>query len=160
PAEKRETTEIRIACILGAIYRCASRQVRGVTVPRDGRDVGEAPRDIVAAIRIELDPSARLGLPSETPVSSKGGRAKIDGARDATNPVNCRRAMKPSLLFLAAVLLAAASSACTHVAPYQREILAHPTMTPDDVATGMDAHVRAVSEGASGGLGGGGGGCG
>jgi hypothetical protein len=56
--------------------------------------------------------------------------------------------------------LAAATTACTHVAPYQRGTLAHPTMTVDDVSTSMDSHVRAVSEGASGGLSGGGGGCG
>lgn len=68
--------------------------------------------------------------------------------------------MKSSLVTLAALLLATAATACTHVAPYERGILAHPTMTPDDVASGMDAHVRAVAEGASGGLGGGGGGCG
>ncbi len=52
------------------------------------------------------------------------------------------------------------SSACVKVAPYERGMLAHPTMTTDDVAIGIDDHVRGVSEGASGGLGGGGGGCG
>jgi len=51
-------------------------------------------------------------------------------------------------------------SACTKVAPYQRGILAHPTMTTDEMSMGLDSHVRAVSEGASGGLGGAGGGCG
>lgn len=63
---------------------------------------------------------------------------------------------------LAAVLLLAALSttACVKVAPYERGTLAHPTMTTDDMAIGVDAHVRGVSEGASGGLGGGGGGCG
>jgi hypothetical protein len=33
-------------------------------------------------------------------------------------------------------------------------------MTAQDVSSGMEEHVRAVSEGAAGGLGGGGGGCG
>jgi hypothetical protein len=33
-------------------------------------------------------------------------------------------------------------------------------MTTEDVSIGVDEHVRAVSEGAAGGLGGGGGGCG
>jgi hypothetical protein len=33
-------------------------------------------------------------------------------------------------------------------------------MTSDDTATALEAHVRAISEGASGGIGGGGGGCG
>jgi hypothetical protein len=49
---------------------------------------------------------------------------------------------------------------CATVAPYARGSLAHPSMTTDDVATGFDNHVRAVSEGATGGFGGGGGGCG
>lgn len=49
---------------------------------------------------------------------------------------------------------------CTHVAPYERGMLAHPTMTSEEISIGLDAHVRAVSEGAAGGLGGGGGGCG
>jgi len=61
----------------------------------------------------------------------------------------------------AALLLAlAATTGCVKVAPYERGTLAHPTMSTDDVAIGVDAHVRGVSEGASGGLGGGGGGCG
>ena len=49
---------------------------------------------------------------------------------------------------------------CSHVAPYERGILAGPTMSPDDMSSGVDEHVRAVSEGATGGFGGGGGGCG
>lgn len=51
-------------------------------------------------------------------------------------------------------------SACVKVAPYERGMLAHPTMTPEEISIGLDEHVRAVSEGAAGGLGGGGGGCG
>lgn len=54
----------------------------------------------------------------------------------------------------------ALSAGCAHVAPYERGTLAHPTMTTDDTATGMEQHVRAISEGASGGVSGGGGGCG
>ena len=64
------------------------------------------------------------------------------------------------LWFLGPLLGAMFLSGCVHVAPYQRGALAHPTMSTEDVAFGVDAHVRAVSEGASGGLGGGGGGCG
>lgn len=64
------------------------------------------------------------------------------------------------LRLIAAFLVAVSVSGCVHVAPYQRGALAHPTMTTEDVAFGVDAHVRAVSEGATGGLGGGGGGCG
>jgi len=58
------------------------------------------------------------------------------------------------------LLIAAFGTACTHVAPYERGILAHPTMSTDDPSIGLDEHVRAVSEGAAGGVGGGGGGCG
>ncbi len=63
---------------------------------------------------------------------------------------------------LAAVLAfeAATVTGCATVAPYERGTLAHPTMVPEDISTGLDEHVRAVSEGAAGGLGGGGGGCG
>jgi hypothetical protein len=60
----------------------------------------------------------------------------------------------------AAGLALASTTGCARVAPYERGALAHPTMTAEDMATGMEGHVRAVSEGAAGGLGGGGGGCG
>ena len=53
-------------------------------------------------------------------------------------------------LFFAAVLFAL-TAACTHVAPYERGKLAHPTMT-DGVGDGPAAeHVYAVHEGATGG---------
>jgi hypothetical protein len=58
------------------------------------------------------------------------------------------------------LICAACATGCAHVAPQQRGTLAQPSMTADDLATGLQAHVRAVSEGATGGLGGGGGGCG
>jgi hypothetical protein len=64
---------------------------------------------------------------------------------------------------LAVVTMMGAFSAltgCVHVAPYERGTLAGPTMTADDMSSGIDEHVRAVSEGATGGFGGGGGGCG
>jgi hypothetical protein len=64
------------------------------------------------------------------------------------------------LLLLLGIVSTLATTACVKVAPYERGMLAHPTMTTDDVATGLDEHVRGVSEGAAGGLGGGGGGCG
>jgi uncharacterized protein DUF4266 len=52
-------------------------------------------------------------------------------------------------LLLLAVLAFAAG--CTHVAPYERGKLAHPTMT-DELAGGPAAdHVYAVHEGATGG---------
>ena len=58
------------------------------------------------------------------------------------------------------LLGALGAGGCVHVAPYERASLAHPTMTADDTASAMEEHVRAVSEGATGGVGGGGGGCG
>jgi hypothetical protein len=39
---------------------------------------------------------------------------------------------------------------CTHVAPYDRARLAHPSMT-DNYESAMSAHVRGVREGAAGG---------
>ena len=43
------------------------------------------------------------------------------------------------------------ATGCTHVAPYQRGRLAHPTMTVDDPVSPGEAHVHAVQEGATGG---------
>ncbi len=63
-------------------------------------------------------------------------------------------------LLLVMAALAAFATGCTKVMPYERGMLAHPTMTPEEISIGLDGHVRAVSEGAAGGLGGGGGGCG
>jgi hypothetical protein len=63
------------------------------------------------------------------------------------------------LAALAAIALSTVTG-CSHVAPYERGALAHPTMSPEDMASGIDGHVRAISEGATGGFGGGGGGCG
>jgi len=66
----------------------------------------------------------------------------------------------PLFVALSAAALVAVLGGCSRVAPYERGQLAHPTMTPEEIAIGLDGHVRAVSEGAAGGLGGGGGGCG
>lgn len=68
--------------------------------------------------------------------------------------------MRRSVFFVVAVGLLAFASGCVKVAPYERGMLAHPTMTAEEISIGLDGHVRAVSEGATGGLGGGGGGCG
>ena len=68
--------------------------------------------------------------------------------------------MLARLLLLLATASVLATTAGVKVAPYERGMLAHPTMTADDVTTGLEDHVRGVSEGAAGGLGGGGGGCG
>jgi hypothetical protein len=51
---------------------------------------------------------------------------------------------------LALVALALVMPACTHVAPYERGRLAHPTMT-QSVESAAAEHVHAVHEGAAGG---------
>jgi hypothetical protein len=68
--------------------------------------------------------------------------------------------LKNSLYGMLTLALLAFATGCVKVAPYERGMLAHPTMTPEEISIGLDGHVRAVSEGAAGGLGGGGGGCG
>lgn len=68
--------------------------------------------------------------------------------------------MKTSIVLLMTVAATIFLGGCSHVAPYERGTLAHPTMSSSDMASGIDEHVRAVSEGATGGFGGGGGGCG
>jgi hypothetical protein len=68
-------------------------------------------------------------------------------------------APSPNTLLLLASLVAT-MTACTHVAPYQRAKLAHPTMATSDLAGPGEAHVRAVHEGATGGTVGAESGCG
>jgi hypothetical protein len=58
------------------------------------------------------------------------------------------------------VLLLVIAGGCAHVAPYERERLAHPTMVTSDLARASEDHVRAVHEGAVGGEASAGGGCG
>lgn len=60
-------------------------------------------------------------------------------------------------LMLAALGLA---TGCGTVQPYERGKLAHPTMTAADMAGFGESHLRAISEGATGGSGGTGSGCG
>jgi hypothetical protein len=57
-------------------------------------------------------------------------------------------------------LLMLGAQGCVHVAPYERERLAHPSMTTADLARSSEEHVRAVQEGAIGGGSSVGGGCG
>lgn len=47
--------------------------------------------------------------------------------------------------------VALALSACSHVAPYERERLAHRTMVETQYVGPAEGHVRAVQEGAMGG---------
>lgn len=57
--------------------------------------------------------------------------------------------MSPRLL-LVLFALSAALAGCTHVAPYERGRLAHPTMT-QAVGSAASEHLHAVQEGAAGG---------
>jgi hypothetical protein len=68
------------------------------------------------------------------------------------------RAAVPVVLALA--LLTFAAGCGPPVRAIDRGRLAHPTMTVEEMTNGLDGHVRAVSEGATGGIGGAGGGCG
>jgi hypothetical protein len=52
------------------------------------------------------------------------------------------------------------ASGCAPVAPYERGKLAHPTMSAGSLSTMGEEHLRAISEGATGGSGGTGSGCG
>jgi hypothetical protein len=63
-------------------------------------------------------------------------------------------------LMLPMLVLGLASTGCSHVAPYERERLAHPTMVTSDMARASESHVRSVQEGAIGGDAAAGGGCG
>ena len=56
-----------------------------------------------------------------------------------------------TLLVAALSALVMTQVACAHVAPYERAKIAHPTMTPGDLAGTGESHVHAVLEGASGG---------
>lgn len=58
------------------------------------------------------------------------------------------------------VIVLVGASGCVEVAPYERAKLAHPTMAASDWTTAGEAHLRAISEGATGGSAGTGSGCG
>ena len=60
------------------------------------------------------------------------------------------------------ILVAVAASGCVRVKPYERELLAKPTMTfqPDPHEDVLDNHMLEAREGAAGGYGSAGGGCG
>ncbi|HSO37846.1 MAG TPA: DUF4266 domain-containing protein [Labilithrix sp.] len=55
---------------------------------------------------------------------------------------------------LVLLLLALAASGCTHVRPWERSKLAHPTMNGANGAGPAEEHVYSVQEGAVGGSGG------
>ncbi|HVY47827.1 MAG TPA: DUF4266 domain-containing protein [Minicystis sp.] len=59
--------------------------------------------------------------------------------------------MLHKLLLASLAALALLSVGCSHVAPYERAKIAHPTMAAGDLAGPGQAHVRSVLEGARGG---------
>ena len=59
--------------------------------------------------------------------------------------------MKSKAKILAIALLALESVACTHVQPWERGKLAHPTMATSSFSGPAEEHVYAVHEGAAGG---------
>jgi len=77
-------------------------------------------------------------------------------ARAASVLQRAGRVMIPAVL----LGLLAFASGCTAVAPYERGKLAHPTMSAGSLSTMGEEHLRAISEGATGGSGGTGSGCG
>jgi hypothetical protein len=48
-------------------------------------------------------------------------------------------------------VVAVALTGCSHVAPYERAKIAHPTMSAGELAGPGESHTRAVLEGATGG---------
>ena len=71
------------------------------------------------------------------------------------------RSSRFSLVFTTLLAFATfALAGCAHVPPYDRGLLAHPTMVADDLAGPSEAHVRAIHEGATGGGAAAEGGCG
>ena len=69
---------------------------------------------------------------------------------------------KMTALIFVAALAATLASGCVRVKPYERELLAKPTMTfqPDPHEDVLDNHMLEAREGAAGGYGSAGGGCG
>jgi len=92
-------------------------------------------------------PSIRMARPSHPP-----------GARAALKLPPFRTAG----CILLALVVGLVGAGCVHVAPYEREHLAKPSMDPaaEDQEAAFQAHVNEAREGASGGQGGAGGGCG
>ncbi len=63
-------------------------------------------------------------------------------------------------IVLALLCVAVFAGGCARVNPWDHGRLAHPTMTPGNLTSAGEAHLRAISEGAVGGSGGVGSGCG
>jgi hypothetical protein len=71
-----------------------------------------------------------------------------------------KRALRVAACSSVLLVLALAGMGCAPVAPYERGKLAHPTMSASDISSMGEGHLRAISEGATGGSGGTGSGCG
>ncbi len=65
-----------------------------------------------------------------------------------------------SIAFCALVAVSASLAACTHVRPWERGKLAHPTMVGPNLPGVAEEHVYSVQEGATGGSGSAESGCG
>jgi Domain of unknown function (DUF4266) len=77
------------------------------------------------------------------------------------NAANTTRIALRAVATLAALIVTlGAATGCAPVAPYERGKLAHPTMAAADLTGFGESHLRAISEGATGGSGGTGSGCG
>jgi hypothetical protein len=68
--------------------------------------------------------------------------------------------LNASMPLVAVVVLALSSTGCTHVRPWERGKLAHPTMLGANLPSPAEEHVYSVQEGAVGGGAGGESGCG
>ncbi|UQA62728.1 DUF4266 domain-containing protein [Polyangium aurulentum] len=70
------------------------------------------------------------------------------------------RAVRLVLVLCVMTAALVTGAGCAPVAPYERGKLAHPTMAASDMSGFGESHLRAITEGATGGNGGTGSGCG
>jgi hypothetical protein len=75
-------------------------------------------------------------------------------------PAPAARAVRLVLALCVMTTAVLTGAGCAPVAPYERGKLAHPTMAASDMAGFGEGHLRAITEGATGGNGGTGSGCG
>lgn len=89
-------------------------------------------------------------------------RSTGDGAANerVSRRVKLLRVARAAVSTSVLLVLALAGMGCAPVAPYERGKLAHPTMSAADISSMGEGHLRAISEGATGGSGGTGSGCG
>lgn len=81
-------------------------------------------------------------------------------SKRALPSTSMRRLAKGAVPLAVALAALGGAAGCGTVAPYERGKLAHPTMTASDTAGFGEEHLRAITEGATGGNGGTGSGCG